>query len=248
MISTILSTLFQFYDTIFGPILSLGPYISMGIFAGMLALLFSLLYWKLLDKEKADKIREKLNKKQEKMKEARKEDNDEEPGKYMEEILELNQKFMMTNMKPMIATMFFVALIFPWLGATYSPNIGLTPVENQTGTYQGEMKFAEQTNNITVINETENSNNTTIIIDDTEYQLEDRFEKYGVEWHIRTFQENPQGLLSTTEEPKILGISAEFIQLPFSIPIAGTALNWLGFYIILAMPLTYTFRKLLGVA
>jgi len=33
----------------------------------------------------------------------------------MQETMKHNQKMMMLNFKPMIATMVFVALVFPWL-------------------------------------------------------------------------------------------------------------------------------------
>ena len=245
MISTILTTLFQFYNTAFQPILQLGPYLSMGIFAAALAALFSLFYYIFLDKEKADRIKEKLNEKQEKMKEAREDDSDEDPGEYMQEMLELNQKFMLTNFKPMIATIFFVALIFPWLSATYAPTIGLTPDDPQNTTLNGELNFANQQ---TPINIQQQDNTTTITVDGEEFSEGDQINQYGINWRIGEVQQNPGGLTSTTTEPYTVQFAAEFIQLPISLPFAGTALNWLGFYIILSLPLSITFRKLLGVA
>jgi len=42
--------------------------------------------------------------------------------------------------------------------------------------------------------------------------------------------------------------TASFVKLPISVPFIGDELNWLGFYILIAMPLTWIFRKMLGVA
>lgn len=243
MISAIFTTIFQILDTVLTPILQLGPYISMAIFAIALALLFSLIYWKFLDKEQADKIKDKLQDHQDKMKEARKNDEDEKAQKHLKKTLELNQKFMATNLKPMMVTMIFIAVLFPWLGATYSPTIPMDQIDNQT--YQGNLTFANQQTPITVENQTEE---LKITINEQNYQIDDRAPLYGIDWHLINFNpEHEPGFTSTLDEGPAMRASAEFIPLPFSIPIAGNALNWLGFYIILAMPLTFAFRKMLGV-
>lgn len=48
------------------------------------------------------------------------------------------------------------------------------------------------------------------------------------------------GYLATTYKDLV-------VNLPFSVPFIGMELNWLGWYIIAAMPFTWIFRKALGV-
>lgn len=239
MINTILTTLFGIYDAAFQPLLAQGPYISLAVIAAMLAAAFSLLYWLILDKERRDEIKEKLDKQQKKMKKAQKAD-DKDASEYMKKSFELNRKFMMINFKPSIATMVLVALIFPWLGATYSPAINLQETGNNT--FQGNFTYAQQQTPLTVNNATEN---VTIQIEDQQYAVGDVYKAHGIDWRIADFYYKEGGF--TTTEGYKLKMSAEFIQLPFSIPFAGDEFNWLGFYIIILMPLSILFRKLLGV-
>jgi len=243
MISQILATLFEFYDAIFRPILQLGPYFSLIIFAASLALIFSLIYWKFLDKEKADKIKNKISDHQDKMKEAREEDDKEATQKHLAETLELNQKFMLVSMRPMMVTMLFVALIFPWFGATYSPAVPLDHVDNQT--YEGTLEFAQQEQDFQL--EVQEDNQTILTFNNETYETGDRVNEFGVNWHIRNYNPDNGGWFSTVDGPA-LHVSAEFYQLPRPLPLIGEGFNWLGFYILLVMPLSITIRKALGVA
>jgi len=234
--AALLAPLYTFYNTVFQPVLTMGPYISLAFFSTALAGIFSLIYWWLLDTDRADKIKDKLEHHQDKMKEARQNDKSDKASKHMQKTLKLNQKFMMLNFKPMIATMVFVALIFPWLGATYSPSIDLQNTGNNT--FTGNITYAGQSSQIDVINNTQpvikhNGDNAT---------LHENFEAQGIKWEVMGFNEAPKD-----EADAKLKINAVFIQLPGSYPFIGTAINWLGFYIILMMPLSYLFRKALGV-
>ncbi|MFQ3274894.1 MAG: uncharacterized membrane protein (DUF106 family) [Candidatus Nanohaloarchaea archaeon] len=241
-IQGILTALFGFYDTVFQPVLSLGPYLSLAVFSGMLAGVFSVIYWILLDIEKNKKLKEKISNTQEKMKEARKNDNTDKASDHMQKTMELNQKMMMLNFKPMIATMVFVGLIFPWLGATFAPTIEMTQVDNTT--YTGNFSYAGETTRITVINETE----PVLQVNGEEINQGEKFRHQGISWNFQRFGESSGGFLGLTGSNGITTkLAAVFIPLPFSIPLAGTALNWLGFYILIAMPLTFIFRKALGV-
>jgi uncharacterized membrane protein (DUF106 family) len=241
-IQALLTAMYGFYNAIFQPLLALGPYAALGFFSAVLAGLFSLIYWALLDIERADEIKDKLSNHQEKMKEARSNDNGDKASEHMQKTMELNQRLMKLNIKPMIATMVFVALIFPWLGATFSPGVDL----NQTnGNYTGELEYAGQAATVTVDNSTEPA---TISAGESTAKIGEELQTLGMTWEVKRFGEKKGGFLGGGGEGTTLKLSVKFVQLPFSIPFAGNALNWLGFYIIIAMPLTYIFRKVLGVA
>lgn len=239
-IQSFLTALYGFYNTIFEPVLAVGPYPALAFFSVCLAAVFSIIYWFLLDIEKNKKLKEKISNKQDKMKEARKNENPDEASEYMQETMELNQKMMMLNFKPMIATMIFVALIFPWLGSTFAPNVQMQQIDNTT--FEGNLSFAGETQQLTIINESE----PTLQIDDKQITQGEKFSLQGIDWNFKNFGESSGGFLSSGEGYNAK-MAAVFVPLPISIPLAGEALNWLGFYILIAMPLTYIFRKMLGV-
>jgi uncharacterized membrane protein (DUF106 family) len=236
-IAAVLTPLFSFYDVVFQPLLAMGPYVSLLFFSVLLAGLFSVIYWFLLDIERADEIKEKLNEYQDKMKEAREEDEEEKASEHLKKTLHLNQKFMMLNLKPMIATMVFVGLFFPWLGATYAPKVQMDQVSNNT--FTGEMNYAGETQKIQVTN---SSGNIEVNISGESRSLQDEVSIFDIDWRLSSFKQAD----AETYDAK-MKVAAEFVKLPFSLPLVGGALNWLGFYIIIVMPLTYIFRKLLGV-
>lgn len=239
-ISEFLPALYSFYNTIFQPVLSLGPYIALGFFSACLAGVFSLIYWWLLDVDKQQEIKDKISEHQDKMKEARKNDKDDKASNQMKKTLELNQKMMMLNFKPMIATMVFVALIFPWLGATFAPSIQMTELDNSK--FEGDFKYAGKSVELTV----DNSSEPVIKLGDQKAKIGETVNAHGMSWTVTKFTDRNGGLFSTSKGT-VLKMNGKFVNLPFSIPIAGEALNWLGFYIIIAMPLTIIFRKMLGI-
>ncbi|WP_414836558.1 EMC3/TMCO1 family protein [Candidatus Nanohalococcus occultus] len=242
-LAPILTALYSFYNVVFQPLLALGPYASLGFFSVCLAGLFSLIYWHFLDIEKADKLKEKMSHHQDKMKEARSNDKTDKASKHMQKSMEVNQELMKENFKPMIGTLLFVTLIFPWLGATFAPTVQLA--ETSPGMYEGNLTFGEQTSLITV----NNSTGTPVVeYNGQQAKVGEYFDASGVTWDVKKVGEKSPGLLSSYEG-KFVKVNAMFVKLPFNIPIlAGNELNWLGFYILIAMPLTYVFRKLLGVA
>ena len=231
-ITSILTPLFEFYNALFQPLLQFGPYPSLIFFSTLLAALFSVIYWFLLDIERADRIKEKINKYQDRMKEAREEDEQDKASKHFKKTLELNQRFMMLNLKPMLATMVFVALFFPWLGNTYAPTIEMDGF-NQTG-FNGTIDYAGQEVTVNAIN---NSGEMQYFTDGNE-----NVRAYGLDWEVTSFKQ-----VQSQSHDAELKINGRFVDLPFSIPLAGEAFNWLGFYILIVMPMTFIFRKLLGV-
>jgi uncharacterized membrane protein (DUF106 family) len=236
-IAAVLTPLFSFYDVVFQPLLAMGPYVSLGFFSVLLAGLFSVIYWLLLDIERADEIKEKLNEYQDKMKEARENDEEDKASQHLKKTLHLNQKFMMLNLKPMIATMVFVGLFFPWLGATYAPDVQMDQTDNST--YQGSLEYADQEAVITAKNTTDGmeiSHKKSAALKDGKIIV------FDMKWQFTNFN-----TVQNAEHDAKLKLAAEFVPLPFSLPIVGGALNWLGFYIVIMMPLTYIFRKALGV-
>lgn len=228
------NTVFPFMTQLFQPILAQGQYLSLFFFSACLAGLFSIIYWILLDIEKADEIKEKMNKHQEKMKEAQKEDDSEKAREHMSKSMKLNQKFMMLNFKPMIGTMIFVAFMFPWLGHTYAPNVAMEPQNNvsEPELFTGQLKYADRETDVFYYND-------TVEIDNRTAKVGQPIKALGVKWDVMGVDE--------TDSQRNLRLNANFANLPVSLPLAGDKMHWLMFYILVTMPLTYGFRKALGI-
>ena len=240
-LAPILTALYGFYNVIFRPLLAADPYLAMGFFSVCLAGLFSLIYWLMLDIEKADEIKEKMKEHQDKMKEARSNDESDKATKHMQKSMEMNQKLMMENFKPMIGTIVFVALIFPYLGATFAPAVEMNP---DGDAWRGNLSYGGQTAEIIVENSSEGF---TASYMGQEADIGGRLNIFGMNWEVANFKKHTGGIFSEAKG-RVLKLGVVFVELPFSLPFAGNTLNWLGFYILLAMPLTYIFRKALGVA
>lgn len=238
-----LTALYSVYDVVFQPLLSLGPYASLVTFSIALAGVFSVIYWRFLDVERQEELKQKLQEKQSKMKEARKNGDQEEASDYMQETLKLNQDMMKLNIKPMVGTMVFVALFFPWLGATYAPNVQVSETAGN-GVYNGSLSFGGSS----VPLELDNSSETLkVTVAESSAETGGEVSAHGINWNVGRFKDHNGGIFSQPRGPSIT-MWAEFVPLPFSLPIIGDELNWLGFYILLAMPLTFAFRKALGIA
>ena len=241
MIAGLLTALYSFYNAVFQPILGMGPYIALGFFSAGLAALFSSIRWWLLDHEKADKIQDKISEHQEKMEEARENDNHEKASKHTKKVFKQNQRFMMLNMKPMIGTMVFVALIFPWLGATFAPTVQLQQTGNTT--FEGNFTYAQTQTPITVENTSET---IQLQVDNQTAMSGEAVNINGFEWAFKGIKEKTPGMFSSTEGT-VATFNGKFVNLPFSLPWIGGALNWLGFYILIAMPMTFALNKALGI-
>jgi uncharacterized membrane protein (DUF106 family) len=241
MIAGLLTALYSFYGTVFQPILGLGPYLALGFFSACLAALFSGIRWWLLDHEKADKIQDKISEHQEKMKEARENENHEKASEHTKKVFKQNQKFMMLNMKPMIGTMVFVALIFPWLGTTFAPTVQLQETGNNT--FEGNFTYANTQTPITVDNTSET---VQLQVDNQTVTPGEAARIQGFDWTYKGIHEKSPGVFSNTEG-MVASFNGKFVNLPFSLPWIGGALNWLGFYILIAMPMTFALNKALGI-
>lgn len=236
----IVSLIFDTWDAIFEPVLALGALPSIVLFSLGLALLFTFFYWLLVDKEEFQKAKQKLKDKQQEAKEAQEEGNDEEAAELMKETFSLQKDFMLVSAKPMMATFVFVALFFPWLGATYSPGVEMEATGENI--YTGELELGPSSQSLTVDNST---GSYEVEINGETLEEGDRFEFAGVDWQVAHFGE-PRGFFSG--EGVVTELRADFIPMPINLPIIGEAINWLGLYILITIPVSIVLRKTLGLS
>ena len=104
--------------TLFSPVLALHPALAELIIAGLITFVITLFYKFLVDQKKMKEIREKVDAMRKEVKEYQKTDP-EKANQVTTEMFKLTNQQMKINMKPMIVTLLFVILIFPWLKTVF---------------------------------------------------------------------------------------------------------------------------------
>ncbi|MFB6115647.1 MAG: hypothetical protein ABEK04_05195, partial [Candidatus Nanohalobium sp.] len=107
-------------------------------------------------------------------------------------------------------------------------------------TFAGNLSYAGNTAQLQVENTTKG---ITVKHNGNNASLHGNIKALGITWEVMGFNEKA----SSEKADAVLNLNAVFVPLPGNYPFVGGALNWLGFYIILMMPLSYIFRKALGV-
>lgn len=111
---------YKILSTVFSPVLALPPAISELILAAIICFIITVFSKKLIDQNHALEIKKQIKNFQEKIKTAQKNKQTDEANRLMTQMLNLNSQQMKLMMKPMIPTMLFVILFFPWLGFVYA--------------------------------------------------------------------------------------------------------------------------------
>lgn len=104
---------------VFSPLEALEPYMAITLMAFAVSLCIMGAYKVLLRGGEVKEIREKMKECRKKSKEAQKSGDSDAVNKNLKEMLDLNQKYMMKSLKPMMASLFIAVLPLLWLRATY---------------------------------------------------------------------------------------------------------------------------------
>ena len=113
-------------SAVFGPVLSLPPILSELVIAGVISIIITLFYKKMVNQNELKELKEEQKKLQERTKELQK-TNPEEANKLTGEMLKLTNKQMKMNFKPMLPTLLLVIVLFPWVASLYSGAVALLP-------------------------------------------------------------------------------------------------------------------------
>ena len=138
----------------------------------------------------------------------------------------------MLNMKPLLASMVLIALFLPWLAHAYGEVNA--PVADNKGAY-----IYDKINESFTI--TQNSE-PTITFDNTALKPVKNGEQIQIDGKTHK-------VIVEQSDNKVNAVKFEgyIANLPFSLPIFGNTVGWLGLYIIISMPATFLFRKMLNV-
>lgn len=196
-----------------------GSILTVSILAVVLTLIITLIYKKFSNQEEIKSLKNRMKEIKKKMDSARKENNIEEMNKYLQESLEINNKIMFMNLKPMLITFLIVIFILPWLHYTFDKTLSFND-EFRFFNFRGNFTYED---NKLYLNGIELENGKVV-------DLNGKWEVKNVDF-----------------QNKKVRLSKVFIELPFSLPFVGKNIEWIGFYILISIPSSLLFRKLLDV-
>jgi len=195
----------------------------------VLSFVLSLIYKIFTNQEKIKEMKEKMDELKKKLNESQKNKNQKDMTKYQNEMLQMSSEQMRMNMKPMIITFLVVIPVFIWLFPTLYGSINI----EMNDSLQGTLKYDNMEKSISIIQE----NPLVISIDGDEKSKNDDIMLGDREFRIQGYDKGK----------KTLTLKQIVVNLPFSMPFYGNKLGWLGWYILVSIPLTTIFRKALGV-
>lgn len=224
--------LFNVIKTTYTPFVEMGPLYAIAAVSITISLILAFAYKFLANQSKIKYARTELKELKTKMDAAKKKGNQKEMQKLFEKSLQLNNEQLMLNMKPLLASMVLIALFLPWLAYAYGEV--KAPVIDNKGTY-----IYDKTNESFII--TQNSE-PVITFDNTAIKTVKNGDKIqiGARTHKVVIEQSDNKVNAVKFEGYVA-------NLPFTLPIFGSTVGWLGLYIIISMPATFLFRKMLKV-
>ena len=219
------------FDFLFNPLLAIEPMIVVIIFAGMILFIINICQRFLVNQEEAKEIKESVRELSKRMKEEQKQGNTEKANELMKETISKNSKMMSMTMKPMLVSFIIIILLFPWLANTYGDKTAV--LEDN----KGELKIDDVVYNV------QRDGNEIIINDEScEHPC------------VREF-DNKQWLISYKEagcflffcNPERIEFARIIAFLPVTLPFFGNDLGWLGWYLIISIPMAIIIRKALKI-
>jgi uncharacterized membrane protein (DUF106 family) len=217
------------------------PYQEIFIWALLISFLLSVIYRIFTKPKEIRKLKEDMKFYREKSNEARKSKDMKKMEEYSSEMLKLSQKQMKHNMKPMFISMGLILIILGFVSTTYNGvTVQTNPIDERTS--MGYFSYGDFNHSLRSekINETHikvfiDTNDNGDFSDETGYLKDQTVLLNNIRWSV-----SPQDMNQTS--------MLIIIDLPFTIPLFGWShLNWLWWYILITLPATWIFRKMLGV-
>ncbi len=197
-------------NAILNPLLGLPDWLAILIFATVVVISTNLVYKFMLDRNKVSEIKTRMKEVQEKFKESKDE-------KYLNEMNELNSKYMRMTFRPMMVTMLIILLLFPWLRANYGDIVtdkNFIMVDGRNLTFE---RF-----------------DGGIILDGKNVTFGEKITIDGKKYVVR-------------EDGEKIIFSRVIIESKIPLPITGRDWGWMAYYIVVSVPLSMVLRKVMGV-
>ncbi len=189
----------------------------------------SLLYKVTTDQEKIIKLNEELKELNKKFKEAQKNNNQKELIKLQGKLLEVNNEKMRISMKTTLISFAVIIPVFMYVLPTLYGDVSVELNEDLSGvvkygSYEVNVKLLQENPILMEIGDKKIGEKDVVVLD------KDKFV-------FKAYDKNKKTLL----------LKRVAVTLPIPLPIWGYHIGWLGWYILVSIPMSVTFRKILGV-
>jgi uncharacterized membrane protein (DUF106 family) len=108
-----------FVGLLLGPITVLQPILAITVFSLVFTLVVYGMNRLIVKKKVVDEIKAKMAEVRENLERAQKENNKDNIQKHLQEMMEMNSKFMKHSFKGMIVPLALAVLLLPWINSTY---------------------------------------------------------------------------------------------------------------------------------
>jgi uncharacterized membrane protein (DUF106 family) len=207
-------------EFLFNPLLGLQPALAILIFSAFVLFIINIFYKVLIKQHLAKAIKDRQKELSKRMQEERKAGNMDKMNALMKESLSENSKLMRMTMKPMIVSFVVVIIFLPWLHSVYGDVTA--PMQNNTGIAAlGGINHSFSINGKTLSSDFRKCDGNCFIINNRTYEV-----------------------MKEGNAMKFAPIVATF---PFSMPLLGYNVGWLGWYILVSIPLVVILRKLMKI-
>lgn len=230
----------EFFNFIFAPLMKQGFMFAIAAVSLIISFIFSALYLVFVDQQKMKRIKSEIKEAQEKMKKAQKSGNDKEIKALFSNSMKSQNEMMRLTLKPIIVSMLLFFLVIPWMYTNYG-DVSAKIVDSK-----GILVYGTLSENISVTNSTFRFTANT---DSKIYDIGNKIEFARKTWGT-SYNPDARGFFERWRNVPVYGtLTLENVRfkLPFHFPGIGDRVGWLGLYIIISIPSTMLFRKILGV-
>jgi len=202
------------------------PVIGIILISIVVSFILSLIYKLTTNQGELKKMNEELKELNAKFKEAQKNSDQKELMKLQSQMLQINSKKMNSTMKPMMITFLVIIPIFVFV----FPSLYGDLTVKMDDSLQGVMKLGEVEREIQI-------NENSLVLDGEEKSLDE----------VITVGESKFVFKNFDKDKSVASFKRIVVNLPISLPIWGSNIGWLGWYILVSIPFTTVFRKTLGI-
>jgi len=210
------------------------PSIGIIIFATIVLGIINLCYKYLVNQKEAKIIKLRIKELSEEMKKYQKEKNIEKVNEILRESMQENSKLMRMTMKPMLISFIVIIILLPGIANLF---VYSAPLINNVGnvTINNEIYYVEKSDGLIIV-----KGNDFFANFSTSTKVNKQIS--GGAWYISYKQGGLFGGPERVEFERVVAF------LPgFSLPIVGNDFGWLGWYILVSIPLAIIIRKVLGI-
>ncbi len=202
----------------------LNPMVTVFLISLLISFALSMVYKIFTNQKELKGMNEELKEMNSKFKEAQKNKDQKELMKLQGKMLEINSKKMKNTMKPMMISFLIIIPVFVYVFPTLYGDLVVELDDSMEGVMEfGGIEKSLQVSGEDVLVEGRKIEGT-LAMGDSEFALK-----------------------QLDEDKKVVSFKRIVVELPFSLPIWGSHIGWLGWYILVSIPLTTTIRKLLGI-